>query len=463
LKPAATMSYDPNLPFCCIECAQLYTTTYYQQSLETFLLSHNSNLCEELEPNVDSDPIAPNSAKGPDAGSSKTFKSVSRLRGPRHTTPETKRLNISRNNRDDPSITTPTRSPRNARKSGERHGEPKNKFEYNQLTSSVPPQNPSNRAQNRQNRREAGVSNSGTNPRKPNDDLPPIPTCSSNSEQQPQETRSSYSLDEPQALVGPPSIPVQTDERNQSTNNYAQIRPLTHTRQPRVTRISFSATKPRDSDPVEPPSVPIQEKSQSNFSQIYSQSQETQASESNKPQNHIEPPSCPIHEKSQSYSSQTHPQSQETQASNKPRDHIEPSSDPIQEKSRSNFSQTHTQPPEIQASSYVNKSRDSAERPKTSIPTQDQGHDHNAPDASKTDTRPHLMHGTPTQMDTQYVSMLLALDDIPNLHNMLAKFFNWILLAGFILFPGTFTSLRNLGGSGQIEQQLVHAVTSIPL
>jgi hypothetical protein len=73
------------------------------------------------------------------------------------------------------------------------------------------------------------------------------------------------------------------------------------------------------------------------------------------------------------------------------------------------------------------------------------------------------MHGTPTQMDTQYVSMLLALDDIPNLHNMLAKFFNWILLAGFILFPGTFTSLRNLGGSGQIEQQLVHAVTSIPL
>jgi hypothetical protein len=66
-------------------------------------------------------------------------------------------------------------------------------------------------------------------------------------------------------------------------------------------------------------------------------------------------------------------------------------------------------------------------------------------------------------MDTQYVNMLLALDDIPTLHNILAGFFNWILLAGFILFPGTFTSLKNLGASGQAEQRLVHAVTSIPL
>jgi len=47
----------------------------------------------------------------------------------------------------------------------------------------------------------------------------------------------------------------------------------------------------------------------------------------------------------------------------------------------------------------------------------------------------------------------------------LAGFFNWILLAGFILFPGTFTSLQNLGGgsSGQVAQLLVHQVTRIPL
>jgi hypothetical protein len=414
------MSYDPNLPFCCIECAQLYTITYYQQSLETFLLSHNINPSEELGNNTKVDPIA---IKGPGAGSSES-KSVSR--GPQYTIPETKRLSVSRNNRDDPSITTsvPTRSPRNPRKSGER--EPENGFEYNPLTSFVPAQDPSpsNPAHNRQNRRETGVYNTTSKPRKHNDELPPIPTQythSSNGEPQLQETQASYSIDK--AHVGPLSIPpVRTDERNQS--RYTQIRP--YTQQPRETRVSFSSYKPLDSDHVEPPSVPIHEKSQSNFSQ-------------------------------------THSQSQETQASNRPRDHIEPPSNPIQEKSQSKFSQTHSQPPEIQASSNVNKSRDSAEQPKASIPTRDQGQDRSASDASKTDTRPHLMHGTPSQMDTQYVNMLLALDDIPNLHNMLAKFFNWILLAGFILFPGTFTSLKNLGGSGQVEQQLVHAVTSIPL
>ena len=393
------MSYDPNLPFCCIECAQLYTVTYYQQSLETFLLSHSG--FGQINTNVD--PIAPISVKGPDAGSSKP---VSR---PRHTTlvPET---NISRNSRDDPSIST-TRSPRNPRKSGE----PQNGIEYNPSTSSLPAQDPL--PSNRQNRRETGVSNSANKPRKPNnDDLPPIPTqytLSSNGGPQPQKIRD---IDKPQAHVGPLSIPpVRTDERNQS--NYAQIRP--HTRERRV---SFSANNPQDSDHAEPPSVPIKEKTQSNFSQTHSQTQETEAS--NKTQGHIESPSVPI-----------------------------------QEKSRSNFSQ----PQEIQASSSVNNSRDHAERSKASIPTQDQGQDRSVSDASKTDTRPHLIHGTPSQMDTQYVSMLLALDDMPKLHNMLAKFFNWILLAGFVLFPGTFTSLKNLGGSGQVEQQLVHAVTSIPL
>ena len=384
------MSYDPNLPFCCIECAQLYTVAYYQQSLETFLLSHKDSL------NVNVDPI------GPVAGSSKTV-------GPRHAIPETKRLNVSRNNRDDPSITTsvPARSPRNPRKSDE--------HEYNPLTSSVPTQgqSQSNRARNTRE------SNSASKPRKHNDDLPPIPIQyihSSNGE-----SRGSFSADKPQAHLSIPS--ARTDGRNQS--NDAQIRP--RTQQPRETRVSFSTNNPWDSD-------------------------------------HVEPRSVPIHDKSQSYFSHTLSQSQKTQASNTG-DQIKPPSDPIQEKSQSNFSQGHSgsQPQEIQPSSNVNISRDSAEQPKASIPTRDQGQNRSASNASKTDTRPHLMHGTPSQMDTQYVNMLLALDDIPKLHNMLAKFFNWILLAGFVLFPGTFTSLKNLGGSGQVEQQLVHAVTSIPL
>lgn len=81
----------------------------------------------------------------------------------------------------------------------------------------------------------------------------------------------------------------------------------------------------------------------------------------------------------------------------------------------------------------------------------------------KPDTdRPHLIHATATQMDTQYVNMLLALDSIPRLHTMLAGFFTWILLAGFVLFPGTFTSLQNANvpAAGEV---VLGAVAHVPL
>ncbi|KAF7978392.1 hypothetical protein HWV62_785 [Athelia sp. TMB] len=55
---------------------------------------------------------------------------------------------------------------------------------------------------------------------------------------------------------------------------------------------------------------------------------------------------------------------------------------------------------------------------------------------------------TLSQMDTQYVNMLLALDGIPKIHNLAASFATWILLAGFVLFPGTFTSLQQENGEG---------------
>ncbi|KUJ15806.1 uncharacterized protein LY89DRAFT_558395, partial [Mollisia scopiformis] len=55
-------------------------------------------------------------------------------------------------------------------------------------------------------------------------------------------------------------------------------------------------------------------------------------------------------------------------------------------------------------------------------------------------------------VQTRYMSMLLGLDTIPRLHNILASFFTWILLAGFIIFPGTFTSLQtNLSTNPTID------------
>lgn len=49
---------------------------------------------------------------------------------------------------------------------------------------------------------------------------------------------------------------------------------------------------------------------------------------------------------------------------------------------------------------------------------------------------------TPSSEHSRYVQMLLQQDDIPLLHNVLASVFVWLLLAGFLVFPGTFTSLQ---------------------
>jgi hypothetical protein len=55
------------------------------------------------------------------------------------------------------------------------------------------------------------------------------------------------------------------------------------------------------------------------------------------------------------------------------------------------------------------------------------------------------------------MEMLLGLDTIPRLHNILASFFVWILLAGFIIFPGTFTSIQRLDDSQTIQGNAVAA------
>jgi hypothetical protein len=57
-----------------------------------------------------------------------------------------------------------------------------------------------------------------------------------------------------------------------------------------------------------------------------------------------------------------------------------------------------------------------------------------------TNERPNLSR-TPS-VQTRYMDMLLSLDTIPRLHNIAASFFTWILLAGYVIFPGTFTTLQ---------------------
>ena len=45
---------------------------------------------------------------------------------------------------------------------------------------------------------------------------------------------------------------------------------------------------------------------------------------------------------------------------------------------------------------------------------------------------------------SRYIHMLLSIDSIPKIYNLLAAFSTWILLAGYVLLPGTFTSLQNM-------------------
>ena len=70
---------------------------------------------------------------------------------------------------------------------------------------------------------------------------------------------------------------------------------------------------------------------------------------------------------------------------------------------------------------------------------------------------------------THYVDMLLGLDAVPRSHNLLAAFSTWILLAGFIVIPGTFTSIQHnkkiqqAASSNVVEHAVVNTVNHASL
>lgn len=73
-------------------------------------------------------------------------------------------------------------------------------------------------------------------------------------------------------------------------------------------------------------------------------------------------------------------------------------------------------------------------------------------------TRPPLPQRTSTA-HSQYVSMLLEQDEIPRLHNILAAFFVWLLLAGFLVFPGTFSSFtESVADSNDLDEDATDAI-----
>lgn len=77
---------------------------------------------------------------------------------------------------------------------------------------------------------------------------------------------------------------------------------------------------------------------------------------------------------------------------------------------------------------------------------------------SKTPARPE--YTTQPSAQTRYVDMLLGLDTIPRSHNLFASFSTWILLAGFIVVPGTFVSVEDSKTlqKGAKDSKVEHAV-----
>ncbi|KAM3069105.1 hypothetical protein ACMFMG_010630 [Clarireedia jacksonii] len=66
---------------------------------------------------------------------------------------------------------------------------------------------------------------------------------------------------------------------------------------------------------------------------------------------------------------------------------------------------------------------------------------------------PRLEHG-----ETDYINMYLQLDHIPRIYNLLAGSFTWLLLAGYLVLPATFTSLRT---SHSVAQEASKAGTLV--
>lgn len=77
-------------------------------------------------------------------------------------------------------------------------------------------------------------------------------------------------------------------------------------------------------------------------------------------------------------------------------------------------------------------------------------------------------HRASTSYQSRYVEMLLGLDTIPRLHNIYASLFLWIQLSGYVVFPGTFTSLADLSDDPNVQANaaasaIVGHVKNVPL
>ncbi|KAL6719960.1 hypothetical protein ACLMJK_001881 [Lecanora helva] len=93
----------------------------------------------------------------------------------------------------------------------------------------------------------------------------------------------------------------------------------------------------------------------------------------------------------------------------------------------------------------------------------------NTPPKPSPPPSPATLERLPPTAQTPYITMLLSLDTIPRTHNVLAAFSTWILLAGFLIVPGTFTSMekskavKDIEGGNVVVKEAVETVRNVGL
>ena len=69
--------------------------------------------------------------------------------------------------------------------------------------------------------------------------------------------------------------------------------------------------------------------------------------------------------------------------------------------------------------------------------------------------------GSGSIMQSRYTDMVF--EEVPRTHNFLSGLFTWILLAGFVVLPGTFSTLEGLQTTSGEFQKVLHAIHHLPL
>lgn len=69
--------------------------------------------------------------------------------------------------------------------------------------------------------------------------------------------------------------------------------------------------------------------------------------------------------------------------------------------------------------------------------------------------------GSGSAMQSRYADMVF--EDVPRTHNLLSGLFTWILLAGFVVLPGTFSALEGIQNKSGEFEKVLHTIHHLPL